>query len=256
LGVVGRIISTVASSRYARKLVGVSLSLTCAVSSRLRWDPIVQVQLGPLGVDARFAFHLLNRDLSNLVEIFVNHVYDKYCPINNGDLVIDCGAYVGEFTVQAARKVGGEGLVLAFEPNPLSFPLCKANIERNSLKNVRLFSNALGETDGRAHFQVDSVNLGASKVIPAKDQGPTSGVSVMTLSQFIGYFDHRTVKLLKIDVEGFAMKIASGATDLFARKLVQNVSAEIHPGEEGLQEFLESYGFRCSREENYLYATL
>jgi len=199
---------------------------------------------------------LLNRDLANLIEVFVNRVYDKWCPIASGDLVIDCGAYVGEFTIQAAKSVGERGLVLAFEPNPSSLRFCKANVKRNGIINVKLFENALGDTDGREYFQVNHVNLGASKIVQKETQSSVRLVSVKMLSQFLPYFEGRPVKLLKIDAEGSAVQIVRGAKDLFDRKLVQNVSAEIHPGEEGLQNLLESYGFRCSQDKSYLYAKL
>jgi FkbM family methyltransferase len=201
-------------------------------------------------------FHLFNRDLANLIEVFVNHVYDKYCEIRSGDLVIDCGAYVGEFTIQAAKNVGERGLVLAFEPNPSSFCFCKANVDRNRIDNVKLFEHALGDTDGREYLQVNRVNLGASKVIQEETQGSVGVVRVKMLSQFLPYFEGRPVKLLKIDVEGSAVQVARGATNLFDRRQIQNISAEIHPGEEGLRSLLESYGFTCSQEKSYLYAKL
>ena len=43
------------------------------------------------------------------------------CTLLPGDAVIDCGAGIGEFTVLAAKRVGPEGLVLAFEPKPRKF---------------------------------------------------------------------------------------------------------------------------------------
>ena len=223
---------------------------------KLRLDPIVEIPLRPFGVNVRMGVHLLNRDPANIVEIFVNHVYDKYCPIQDNEVVIDCGAYVGEFTIQAAKRVGIGGLVLAFEPNPKSFALCKSNIDRNGIRNVRLFQFALGEKEGRVHFKADKTNYGASTIIPQKEHDSRSTVGVVTLSQFHPLFADKTIKLLKIDVEGSATRIALGATSLLQGRVVRNVSAEIHPGEEGLQPLLESHGFHCIRENNYLYATL
>ena len=37
--------------------------------------------------------------------------------LRSGDTVIDCGAYIGEFTLYAAKAVGPSGKVIAFEPD-------------------------------------------------------------------------------------------------------------------------------------------
>ena len=36
-----------------------------------------------------------------------------------GETIIDCGAYIGEFTLYAAKAVGQSGRVIAFEPDPV-----------------------------------------------------------------------------------------------------------------------------------------
>ena len=230
--------------------------MATTISLKLKVNPIIEIPLRPLGLDAKMAIHLLNRDMTNFIVILVNHVYDKYSPLQDGELVIDCGAYIGEFTIQAARRVGATGLVLAFEPNPRSFSLCKANIERNGIHNVKLFPFALGEKEGSSNFETNEANLGASKVVMSKGTDSGSHADIKTLSEFLPYFGDRRVKLLKMDVEGYATRIVLGSDSLFRRQLVRNVCAEVHPGEEGLKALLENYGFRCFREDNYLYAAL
>lgn len=37
------------------------------------------------------------------------------------NIVIDVGAYLGYYTIRATKMVGQEGLVIAIEPNPLSY---------------------------------------------------------------------------------------------------------------------------------------
>ncbi|MBO0888771.1 FkbM family methyltransferase [Candidatus Bathyarchaeota archaeon] len=245
-----------ASNKGARKAVNILLRAAAAISAKLNVDPVVEIGLTPLGMDARIAFRPLNRDLTCFIEIFVNHVYDKYCSIQPGELIVDCGAYIGEFTLQAANKVGEEGIVLAFEPNPQVFPLCRSNIERNEVNNVRLFQVALGDLDDQVPFESNRTNFGSSRVVSSKTGESGLAVQMKTLSQFITCFKDKPIKLLKMDVEGSAERIVLGSEDLFRRNLVQNISAEVHPGEERLQSMLESYGFQCARENNYLYATL
>jgi hypothetical protein len=56
--------------------------------------------------------------------------------ITDGDVVVDLGAHVGYYTLLAARRVGPEGRVFAFEPNPDNFRLLVKNIESNLYSNV------------------------------------------------------------------------------------------------------------------------
>jgi len=243
------------SSRYARRTVNALLKFNITISSRLRLNPIVEIPLSPLGVDARISINLLNRDPTNILEIFANHIYDKYCRLRDGDVVVDCGAYIGEFTIQASKIVGPSGLILAFEPNPRSFNLCKSNLERNGISNVMLFQHALSDQEKDMRFKPDTSNFGGSKVVSPTELESTITVSARTLSQYFTFLGGRTIKLLKIDAEGSASNIVLGSDSLLRKKLVQYVSAEIHPGEEGLQTLLENYGFKCSRENSYLYGT-
>jgi FkbM family methyltransferase len=57
-------------------------------------------------------------------------------PIRSGGTVIDIGAHIGTFTLQAARAVGDTGKVYAYEPHPQSYRLLLTNITINNLENV------------------------------------------------------------------------------------------------------------------------
>src|SRR5437667_1403877 len=178
-------IFALASSNNARRVVNLLSKTAITISLRLKVNPIIEIPLRPLGLNAKMSIHLLSRDVINFFVILVNHVYDKYSSMQDGELVIDCGAYIGEFTIQAARRVGTTGLVLAFEPNLRSFSLCKTNIERNGMHNVKLFPFALGEKEGRSNFETNEANLGASKIVTSKGTGSGSHADVKTLSQFL-----------------------------------------------------------------------
>ena len=117
-----RVLLTVVSNRYLRQAEVRLLTLSGIVSAKLALDPVVKVSLARIGIDATFELHLFKRDVTALVEVFFwNRVYDMLCTLLPGDAVIDCGAGIGEFTVLAAKRVGPEGLVLAFEPKPRKF---------------------------------------------------------------------------------------------------------------------------------------
>ena len=248
--------STLASAEISRNAVVRLYEVLGAFSSKTGLDPIVDLSLAPLGINARFSFHLLNRDLNFLLQVFVLRVYEKYCPLEPGDVVVDCGAYIGEFTTRASKIVGPKGLVLSFEANPQSYSLCVKNIRANNLTNVKLYNVALGEYAQTGYLKVDKVNLGATRVLDRSTEGTAQTVQVRPLSEFLSPLEDRPIKLLKMNVEGSATKIMTGAPEILERRLFQNLSAELHPGEEGLQALLDKYGYRCTVEGAYLYACL
>jgi hypothetical protein len=53
--------------------------------------------------------------------------HSDYIPCK-GWIVFDIGAYVGIYTLYAAKRVGLDGLVASFEPNPLAFRWLLNNI--------------------------------------------------------------------------------------------------------------------------------
>ncbi len=245
----------IAKKRWARTAVRKVYRLLGTFSSRTGFDPIVELPLSPLGIDARFNLHPFKRDLTFLLQSFVLHVYERHCSLEPGDVVVDCGAYIGDFTTRASRQVGPEGLVLAFEPNPRSYALCAKNIRTNRLTNVKLFNVALGEKPTTAYLSVDKINPGVTTVIDDYSRMAAEAVPVRTLSEFLSDIDERPIKLLKMHVEGYALKILSAAPELLEKKRFQNICAELHHGEEGLPSLLEHYGYQCIVDGVYLYAS-
>jgi len=77
-------------------------------------------------------------------------VADEYYFLDAGpkDVVIDAGAYVGDFTVRAAARAK---LVIAVEPNPGSVELLRRNVR--GLGNVVVVEAALGEGPGIAGLE-------------------------------------------------------------------------------------------------------
>ncbi len=68
-----------------------------------------------------------------------------FLKVKKDDVVLDAGAFIGDFTVKVAKKAKE---VVAVEPLPWAFQLLKKNVEMNELKNVVLVNKALYDVDG------------------------------------------------------------------------------------------------------------
>jgi hypothetical protein len=54
---------------------------------------------------------------------------------HRGATVIDGGAYLGFYALLAARRIGSDGRVFAFEPNPETFEMLRGNVSENGLED-------------------------------------------------------------------------------------------------------------------------
>lgn len=92
--------------------------------------------------------------LVNLVRKSIGYLFPpkwfRVFDIEQGDIVIDVGANIGEFTTIAAEKAGNEGHILAIEPEPLSLKQLKQNTKHYS--NIEIIEGAVMSSEGREHL--------------------------------------------------------------------------------------------------------
>lgn len=126
-----------------------------------------------------------------------------------GDTVIDCGAYIGEFTLYAAKAVGPSGRVIAFEPGPMIYKRLIDNIELNGLKNVTAINKGLWSKDGLLKCAGDGT-AGYSFVSSGSAFGVIE-VPVASLDSELARLGVSSVDFIKVDVEGSELEFIKGA---------------------------------------------
>lgn len=157
-----------------------------------------------------------------------------------GDIVIDVGAYIGDFAVFAGWC---GATVLAYEPMPDSLRLAKLNINQNSLSNrIKILEAAVRGNPSNDHVTIhynpkrrllasSFKPCGISKVIV---------VACITLEEiFVNNMIERC-DLLKVDCEGCEYDILINCTDSILEK-VKTIALEYHPiGGHRLEELVSS----------------
>lgn len=147
--------------------------------------------------------------------------------LQKGDVVIDAGANVGDFTIKAAIKVGKFGKVIALEPNAHNVQILKKNIERNNLQNVVIIEKALSNKDGTTLFSGNGV--GAS--IMDNSQGIT--VETVSFKSLFETYCKATEKVVvKMDIEGAEQLVFKDPKFL---ERVREISMELH-GDKNVRE--------------------
>lgn len=160
------------------------------------------------------SYNNLDKDLE-----IMSGYFEKYTP-KKGDLVLDCGSYVGCFTIIASKLVGIKGKVIALEPDKTSYRKLLANIELNKLKNVIAINKGLWEKEGKQNF-FERTSRGSSFIFESENM-KTVSVDVTTIDNVVKDLKLEKLDFIKMDVEGAELFALKGA-----KKTLQNIKPNL-----------------------------
>jgi len=172
------------------------------------------VKLSKFNVEVIVPCSQLPEAWANILHVFCLNDYGlgEIVHVEEGDTVVDAGAYLGFFSILASRY--GAGLIVALEPNPLAREYLYSNLHRNGLAGrARVDPRALSDEDDRiVHLYIPEYwgnsSLARSYIgvmgYETARRIPVRSVTLQTLMR-----EHRLARidLLKMDVEGVEAKI-------------------------------------------------
>lgn len=149
-----------------------------------------------------------------------------------GMTFVDVGAHVGFYTLLAARLVGAQGRVYAFEPNPGIFHMLTRNVEENGYQDiVRLIPKAVSNREGKARLFVPEGESGEATLFPSSGgKGQDIEVESTTLDSFFAQEAWPNVDLIKVDVEGAEVEVLEGMRELARKSKGLKLIVEFNPG--------------------------
>jgi FkbM family methyltransferase len=129
----------------------------------------------------------------------------EYLPKKN-DVIIDVGAHIGAFAVQAATRIS-RSTIYAIEPSDESYELLKKNIVLNKCENVFPFKIGLNDKPGRVRLfhDVEHGNWGHSIVKQFSDE--YEEINCDTLANFLATNGIQKCNFIKFNCEGAEFKI-------------------------------------------------
>jgi FkbM family methyltransferase len=134
-----------------------------------------------------------------------------------GKTIYDVGAYIGLLTMFFAKKVGTEGKVIAFEPNPESFYRLLVNIA--AYHNVTSFNLGLGNKSEKLTLVASTYSRATGTVESRVRQEITKhphkewSIQVVPLDALNSL---PPPNFVKIDVEGFEYNVLEGMKNTIA----------------------------------------
>lgn len=150
--------------------------------------------------------------------------------IKSGDIVLDVGANIGMYTLNAAKKVGKSGKVYSFEPDPILFSNLKKNVIGNGHNNVILVNKAVSNKNGFEKFATSSKKsapkFGSHLVKESTKSKQFLTVETISLDDFL---ENKTINLAKIDVEGSEYDVIKGMKNIIKKNEKLKILIEFSP---------------------------
>lgn len=128
--------------------------------------------------------------------------------LKNPKCILDAGANIGNHTLFFSM-FWDDASVYSFEPLLTNFKMLKRNIQLNKLQSTYCFNVAVGDRSGMGQISYNGQlenNLGATKVV----YEDTGEIPFITLDTFAHENNLQYIDLIKIDVEGFELKVLNG----------------------------------------------
>lgn len=167
--------------------------------------PGVWIHVNPsIKVEATLLYNQLHYDAEE-----INFIWTMLAP---GMRVVDIGAFVGVMTLIAAKRVGPEGRVLAFEPGSPNLIRFVDNCELNRAGNVDIIACAVGDRRGVIEYRYNPTTPDQSTVASESDEQTLRPVlvPVSPLDELLDGLAAPPIDFMKIDVEGAEVFVLAG----------------------------------------------
>lgn len=137
--------------------------------------------------------------------------------VKKGDVVLDIGANIGYYTLIAAKLVGENGKVFAFEPDPTNFAILKKNVELNGYKNVVLVQKAASNKTGKLKLYLSEDNSADHKIYDSHEGRQSTEIEATRLDDYFKNYNGE-INLIKMDIEGAEGGAIQGMSSLLQKK--------------------------------------
>jgi FkbM family methyltransferase len=166
-----------------------------------------------------------------------------YLVSNKRPIIFDVGANKGQ-SIERFRRTWRSGKIIAFEANPglaLDLEL------KWACPNITVKPVAVGSSAGCVEFSIfENDELSSCLNLSSAESNPFAltvlkariDVPVITLDAYAQEEGFKEIDLLKIDTQGFDLKVLRGASELLRRSSVDAILVEVN--------FIEIYENECS----------
>ena len=203
------------NAELARGIARIALHKPSDMLRKLRWKA-VSAPGNVQHVDLKFPkYNLLvdAHDQGIAAELAFEHVHEPFGTavlksiLRDDMTIIDVGANIGYYALEEDTHVKVK-LIVAIEPNPVSFELLSQNICMNdAMANV--FNIGISDVDGTLPFYI-SKQSNICSILPRAEYEKKIDVPVMRLDTLLDREKIENVDLIRMDIEGHEINALRG----------------------------------------------
>ena len=171
--------------------------------------------------------------------------------IKKGDIVIEVGANIGEFSIPAASLASK---IVCIEPDPIPFNCLKMNLI--NFKNVFLFNLACSDLTGKIDFYLSSKGADSSMIKPDSYEKKVT-LDSKPLDRILEELKIDKIDFLKIEAEGAEPEVLKGASKTLT--MTKKIAVDCSPEREGTSTrdsviaTLKKNGFEIHEKNDMIY---
>ncbi|HLZ91914.1 MAG TPA: FkbM family methyltransferase [Candidatus Acidoferrum sp.] len=167
-----------------------------------------------------------------------------------GDVFVDVGGNLGMFAIFAAKMVGPEGRVIAFEPETVAFGRLKGNVALNELCNVTALQLALSDSCGSQTLILGEPDAVSQSAHIGDLGGNSQTIETATYDGLVARRELPVPQVVKVDVEGHELAALRGMAKSLSDPSCRALFCELHPQlwpaeatESEVDALVRSFGF-------------
>ncbi len=159
--------------------------------------------------------------------------------LRSGDTYVDVGANIGTLSLFSKSLVGSLGRVYAIEANKTTFFRLKDNIELNNA-DIKIY-NFIVSSDSNNQAYITNMSADDCNYVVEDDSSAQNSQAIKTITLDKLLEKESSIRLLKIDIEGYEYEALLGAQDTL--KKVKNIYLEHHTdmARNGMEDTLGIY---------------
>jgi FkbM family methyltransferase len=160
-----------------------------------------------------------------------------------GSVFIDVGAYIGPYTILAAKAVGATGRVIALEPDPTNRRQLEKNLQLNGISTCTVVPLAVWSCSGRIGWS----EAERPDWHRACEEASSGAIEATTLDDLVADHALDRIDWIKMDIEGGEVEALRGAQRTLAR-FRPALFIEIHDTIAPIRNLLGSLNYCIERE--------
>lgn len=207
---------------------------------------------------------LTDKELDDMADIFKYkalreryRVLEQIFDIEEGDVVVDGGAFQGDMATYFSRKVGSIGKVYSFEPYPMNYRALRNHLRHYKLTNVIPLQVALWDKKDVIPFYLSDYANAGSPLIEFRKVNQHAKVIVRanTLDNLITE-ENTPIDFVWLNIEGSEINAIKGMEYTLKTNDVKlcistHKVTESYTNTQDVISLLQTYGYVCSTIENH-----